>query len=211
MYQTTFIPHRLQNACRRWMARAVLLTAVTFSSCQKDEVIMPMTEEVPTRTAMMEVTKPGGLIQQPDGTWKTENCRVPLLGPGRIVNDINEQVEVITAGTGTIGNIVDTDLNNHYSAKAVVSAGLVYTPIASVKDLHRIYAAGQKVGFVYKDEAGSGISLLNLDLLQSLSLTTYLRGEKQESSVQSQEGSAIKLDLLALNSGTDVCQPCYLF
>lgn len=204
MYQTTFIPHRLQNACRRWMAGAVLLTAVTFSSCQKDEVIMPMTEDVPTRTAMMEVTKPGGLIQQSDGTWKTENCRVPLVGPGRIVNDINEQVEVITAGTGTIGNIVDTDLNNHYSAKAVVSAGLVYTPIASVKDLHRVYAAGQKVGFVYKDEAGSGISLLNLDLLQSLSLTTYLRGEKQESSVQSQGGSAIKLDLLALNSGTDV-------
>ena len=172
MYQTTFIPHRLQNACRRWMAGAVLLTAVTFSSCQKDEVIMPMTEDVPTRTAMMEVTKPGGLIQQSDGTWKTENCRVPLVGPGRIVNDINEQVEVITAGTGTIGNIVDTDLNNHYSAKAVVSAGLVYTPIASVKDLHRVYAAGQKVGFVYKDEAGSGISLLNLDLLQSFSLTT---------------------------------------
>lgn len=204
MYQTTFIPHRLQNACRRWMAGAVLLTAVTFSSCQKDEVIMPMTEDVPTRTAMMEVTKPGGLIQQSDGTWKTENCRVPLVGPGRIVNDINEQVEVITAGTETIGNIVDTDLNNHYSAKAVVSAGLVYTPIASVKDLHRVYAAGQKVGFVYKDEAGSGISLLNLDLLQSLSLTTYLRGEKQDSSVQSQEGSALSLDLLALNSNSNI-------
>ena len=204
MHQTTFIPHRLQNACRRRLAGAVLLTAVTLSACQKDEVIMPMTEDVPTRTAMMKVTTPGGLIQQADGTWKTENCRVPLVGPGRIVNDINEQVEVITAGTGTIGNIVDTDLNNHYSAKAVVSAGLLYTPIASVKDMYRVYAPGQKVGFVYKDESGAGLKLLDVDLLNSLSLTTYLRGKKQESSVQSQGGSAIKLDLLALNSGTDV-------
>ena len=203
MKPTIFISHRLQNACRRWMAGAALLTAVFLSSCQKDEIIMPMAEDVPTRTTL-SVEKPGGLIQQSDGTWKTENCRVPLVGPGRIVNDINEQVEVITAGTGTIGNIVDTDLNNHYSAKALVSVGLVYTPIASVKDMYRVYAPGQKVGFVYKDEAGSDISLLNLNLLKSLSLTTYLRGQKQESSVQSQGGNTISLDLLALNSNSNI-------
>lgn len=144
------------------------MTAVTLSACQKDEVIMPMTEDVPTRTAMMKVTTPGGLIQQADGTWKTENCRVPLVGPGRIVNDINEQVEVITAGTGTIGNIVDTDLNNHYSAKAVVSAGLLYTPIASVKDMYRVYAPGQKVGFVYKDESGAGLEIIGCRLIEQL-------------------------------------------
>ena len=37
-----------------------------------------------------------------------------------------------------------------------------------------------------------------------MSLTTYLRGQKQESSVQSQGGNTISLDLLALNSNSNI-------
>lgn len=203
MRKNPFTFHRFQHAYRRLIAGVALITVATLPSCQNDEIILPVANETLTRAAW-KVEKPGGLIQQADGTWKTQNCRVPLVGPGRIVNDINEQVEVITVNTGKICNIIDTNLNNHYSAKAVVSAGLLYTPITSVKDLHRVYAGGEKVGFVYKDEAGKGISVLSLDLLKSLSLTTYLKGKKQETSIQSQGGSTLKLDLLAVNSNSNI-------
>lgn len=176
-----------------------LLIAV-LASCTDDLNDGPYAGNVPARAAK-NVDNPAGLIQQADGTWKTANCRVPIVGPGRIVNDINPAtVNVVGVGNGVLSKIIDTDIDNGTAIPAVVKAN-VENPLVSVKDLYHIYAAGQKVGFIYRDAEGAGAKLLTLDLLKSTTLTTYLRGKKQELIRASDEKGVLKLDLLTLNTG----------
>lgn len=157
-----------------------------------------------TRSAL-SVETPGGLIQQADGTWLSDNCRVPIVGPGRVVNEIDAStVQVISLNTNGLSNIVDDDITNQSTIPAAISAGVGYTPIVSVKDLYHIYSAGQKVGFVYKDTESNSATLLTLSLLQGLTLTTYLKGVKQESVYAADETSTLKLDLLSFNAGSTV-------
>ena len=195
-----YLINNLYKVC----AGTSFLWALLFSSCVREEMLEPVHEpEAPTR-ATLTVEKPGGLIQQADGTWKAENCRVPLVGSGCIVNDIFKQVDVISGGSEKIGNITDLDLKNHYTVPVAVEAKLLYTPITSVKDLHRVYDKGQKVGFVYKDNNEGGASLLDVKLLKGLTLTTYLKGEKQQSSISDTGSSLLALDLLSLNSNSNI-------
>ena len=195
-----YLINNLYKVC----AGTSFLWALLFSSCVREEMLEPVHEpEAPTR-ATLTVEKPGGLIQQADGTWKAENCRVPLVGSGCIVNDIFKQVDVISGGSEKIGNITDLDLKNHYTVPVAVEAKLLYTPITSVKDLHRVYDKGQKVGFVYKDNNEGGASLLDVKLLKGLTLTTYLKGVKQESSISDTGSSVLTLDLLSLNSNSNI-------
>ena len=175
--------------------------AATLVSCvdeEWDNVLHP--SDIQTR-APQEVTTPGGLEQQADGTWLSKNCRVPIVGPGRIVSEINSStVNVVGVGNGNLSNIVDTDIDNGCAIPAVIKAE-IECPVVSVKDINHIYAAGQKVGFVYRDTEDGGAKLLSLDLLKSATLTTYLNGKKQESIRAEGENSVVKLDLLTLNSG----------
>lgn len=190
-------------------ASVTLLSVVALTACSDEDLGVYM--DASDSRSVWEVATPGGLVQQADGTWKANNCRVPLTGPGRIVNDINQQVGVVSGASASMEQIVDTDLTNQHNVPAVVDASLVYTPIVSIKDMHRVYSAGQKVGFVYKDESGQGIKLLSLKLLNSLSLTTYLRGVKQETSIQNEGGNALSLDLLSLNSDSQVANRVIAF
>lgn len=195
----------LANSLYRAYAGILFLLVMLLQSCVAEETFMPADNqpEVQTR-APLQVVKPGSLLQQDNGMWKAENCRVPLVGPGRIVNDVFKQVEVISAGAEKLGNLVDLDLTNKYTVPVAIEAKLLYTPIASVKDLHRVYDKGQKVGFVYKDNNDGGASLLNVTLLKGLTLTTYLHGVKQESSISDSGSSILSLDLLALNSNSNI-------
>lgn len=184
---------------------SAMLAAVVLSSCTDDELDCgPYPEHMQSRTAI-EVTIPGGLIQQADGTWKSENCRVPIVGPGRVINEINSStVNVIGVSNGALDNIVDADLTNSCNIPAAISAGVAYTPIVSVKDIYHVYSAGQKVGFVYKDTEAGGAKLLTLDVLKGMTLETYLKGQKQESTYTADETSTLKLDLLSFNVGDAV-------
>lgn len=182
-----------------------MLAAVVLSSCTDDELDYgPSPEQMLSRTAI-EVTIPSGLIQQADGTWKSNNCRVPIVGPGRVINEINSStVNVIGVSNGALDNIVDADIDNACTIPAAISTGVAYTPIVSVKDLYHVYAAGQKVGFVYKDTDAGGAKLLDLALLKGLTVETYLNGAKQESVYTADETSTLKLDLLSFNVGNTV-------
>ena len=183
----------------------VLLATAVLSSCTDNELDYgPSPEKMQSRAAI-EVTIPGGLIQQADGTWKSENCRVPIVGPGRVINEINSStVNVIGVSNGALDNIVDADITNACNIPAAISAGVAYTPIVSVKDLYHVYASGQKVGFVYKDTEAGGAKLLDLSLLKGLTLETYLNGQKQESVYTADETTTLKLDLLSFNVGNSV-------
>lgn len=183
----------------------VMLAAVILSSCTDNELDYgPSPEKMQSRAAI-EVTSPGGLIQQADGTWKSDNCRVPIVGPGRVINEINSStVNVIGVSNGALNNIVDTVITNACNIPVAISAGVAYTPIVSVKDLYHVYAAKQKVGFVYKDTEVGGAKLLDLSLLKGLTLETYLNGQKQESVYTADETTTLKLDLLSFNVGNSV-------
>ena len=184
---------------------SAILAVVLFGSCTDSELEHGTSSGQMQSRAAIEIINPGGLIQQADGTWKSDNCRVPIVGPGRIINEINSStVNVIGVGSGALDNIVDADITNACNIPAAISAGVAYTPIVSVKDLYHVYASGQKVGFVYKDTEAGGAKLLDLSLLKGLTLETYLNEKKQESVYTADETTTLKLDLLSLNSGKTV-------
>ena len=112
--------------------------AATLVSCvdeEWDNVLHP--SDIQTR-APQEVTTPGGLEQQADGTWLSKNCRVPIVGPGRIVSEINSStVNVVGVGNGNLSNIVDTDIDNGCAIPAVIKAE-IECPVVSVKDMTQI-------------------------------------------------------------------------
>lgn len=127
-------------------------------------------------------------------TW-TASRRVPLVGDGRIVDDMsNALVEVLTNNQG-ISNILDTDITNSASFSGVVTANLIGNQIASVRDVNRTYAGGQTAGFVYKI---SNTSLLNVNVLKGFWLKTFLKGVEQEMKGSDvQEVQTLELNLLS--------------
>ena len=154
-----------------------------------------------TRSVLI-ATNPGGLVQQPDGTWMSQKCRVPIVGPGRIVTYIGNAglVNVGVAGNNKIENAVDTDLSNYTTTKTEIADVDAYTPIISIRDMHHTYSAGQKVGFIFKETGGS---LLSADVLNGMTIQTFLHGsdDPQETIVaKGDKNSLLNLNLLSITS-----------
>ena len=175
-----------------------LLLAGILSSCTDDEFPEAGMNAMQT-ISDLRATNPRGLVQQPDGTWMSQKCRVPIVGPGRIVTYIDgESVDEGVAGN----NAVDTDLSNYTttSTKIVNVDVNAYTPIISIRDTHHIYSAGQKVGFIFK-ETREG--LLTADVLNGITIQTFLQGsdDPQETIVaKGGDNSLLNLNLLSINT-----------
>ena len=174
-----------------------LLLAGILSSCTDDEFPEAGMNAMQTRS-VLRATNPGGLVQQPNGTWMSQKCRVPIVGPGRTVTYIG-------GGSGNAGNAVDTDLSNYTTTSTKIVSANVYTPIISIRDMHHTYSAGQKVGFIFK-ETGEG--LLSADVLNGITIQTFLHGsdDPQETIVaKGGENSLLNLNLLSITSnGGDI-------
>lgn len=194
------------SACRitgkKWSASVPLLLAallaVVFYSC-RDEDLFPSMQSFEQGGTRAETASTSGLDAVQDKTYGATykpNCRVPLVGEGRVINQITKNlVGVLSNSDNKLEYLVDKNLDNSVSLKglAEVNAGL---PILSVKDVNRVYydsSNGIKVGFLYKDPGG----LLSLNVLQGFWVKTYLKGEEQDGS--STSGSGDKFQLLNLN------------
>lgn len=184
-----------------------LLLAGILSSCTDDEFPEAGMNAMQTGS-VLRATNPRGLVQQLDGTWMSQKCRVPIVGTGRIVTYIDgESVDEGVAGNNTIENAVDTDLSNYTktSTKIVNVDVNAYTPIISIRDTHHIYSAGQKVGFIFK-ETREG--LLSADVLNGMTIQTFLQGsdDPQETIVAKEgENSLLNLNLLSITTaGGDI-------
>ena len=194
------------SACRiagkKWSASVPLLLAalltVVFYSC-RDEDLLPSVQSVEHNGTRNETESTSGLDVVQDeiyGATYKPNCRVPLVGEGRVINQITKNlVGVLSNSDNKLEYLVDKNLDNFVSLKglAEVNAGL---PILSVKDVNRVYydsSNGIKVGFLYKDPGG----LLSLNVLQGFWVKTYLKGKEQDGS--STSGSGDKFQLLNLN------------
>lgn len=193
------------SACRiagkKWSASVPLFLAalltVVFYSC-RDEDLLPSVQSFEQGGTRAEAASTSGLdvVQDATGATYKPNCRVPLVGEGRVINQITKNlVGVLSNSDNKLEYLVDKNLDNFVSLKglAEVNAGL---PILSVKDVNRVYydsSNGIKVGFLYKAPGG----LLSLNVLQGFWVKTYLKGKEQDGS--STSGSGDKFQLLNLN------------
>lgn len=194
---------RILNKTERTSLPLLFLSAmliVLLGACRDEDFVsqMSLDSNNETKGGILPVTSQGGLIQNNDGTWSTNNCRVPLVGPGRIVNQISTAFVSALNTEDNLGKIVNLDLTD----EATLSKGVLGTDlpgsVISIKDLHHIYAPGQKVGIVYCESSGS---VLGLDVLKGSILKLYKRGvEVQESKINT-EASLLGLDLLSIKRG----------
>ena len=169
-----------------------LAVVLTLTGCQDEEFpSFPSTPSPSNPNETRAVNATSSLVQNADGTW-TAQKRVPLVGKGRVVDEIaNSLVSVLSSGS-QIENIIDTDLSNAASfGGGLLDAQLLANEIVSVRDINRTYAAGQTVGFTFK-VADSG--LLTADVLKGFWLQTFLNGEKQD-----EYGGNVDVEVLQLN------------
>ena len=201
------------SACRiagkKWSASVPLFVAalltVVFYSC-RDEDLLPSVQSFEQGGTRAEAASTSGLDVVQGATYGATykpNCRVPLVGEGRVINQITKNlVGVLSNSDNKLEYLVDKNLDNSVSLKglAEVNAGL---PILSVKDVNRVYydsSNGIKVGFLYKAPGG----LLSLNVLQGFWVKTYLKGEEQDGSSTSGSGDNFKLlnlNLLNVSGG----------
>lgn len=141
-----------------------------------------------------------GSIHAEEVTTISPEGMTALVGPGCVINQIDKSLIEAVAGTADLGNIVDTNLNNYASFSSAVSATVAYNPTIAVKDLNRTFAAGTTTGFVIQAANGEGTNLLTANILQMFFVETYLNGEKQETSkdTESTGGSLLDLNLLTI-------------
>ena len=183
---------------------AALLTVVLYSC--RDEDLFPSMQSFEQGGTRAETASTSGLDAVQDKTYGATykpNCRVPLVGEGRVINQITKNlVGVLSNSDNKLEYLVDKNLDNSVSLRglAEVNTGL---PILSVKDVNRVYydsSNGIKVGFLYKDPGG----LLSLNVLQGFWVETYLKGERQDGSYTTGSGDSfqlVNLNLLNVSGG----------
>ncbi|WP_278365546.1 hypothetical protein [Phocaeicola barnesiae] len=201
------------SACRitgkKWSASVPLLLAallaVVFYSC-RDEDLFPSMQSFEQGGTRADAASTSGLEVVQNATYGATykpNCRVPLVGEGRVINQITKNlVGVLSNSDNKLEYLVDKKLDNSVSLRglAEVNTGL---PILSVKDVNRVYcdsSDGIKVGFLYKDPGG----LLSLNVLKGFWVETYLKGERQDGSSTTGSGDSfqlVNLNLLNVSGG----------
>lgn len=200
------IGRQASQRAKKWQRlSALLLTflmfAGFFSSCV-DEFPAPGMTGQQARAEGGSTGTGLGLIQQSNGYWMSQNCRVPLVGPGRVVSKIgNGGLANVGSGSNKVGNAVDMDLSNYTTTTVNVVSADVYNTIISIRDLHHVYAGGQEVGFVFKED---GVDVLSLDVLNGITIQTLLDGEVQETQRAEGDQGFLNLNLLSIKSGEDI-------
>ena len=201
------------SACRiagkKWSASVPLLLAalltVVFYSC-RDEDLLPSMQSFEQGGTRAETPSTSGLDVVQDATYGATykpNRRVPLVGEGRVINQITDNlVGVLSSSDNKLEYLVDNDLTNSVSLTGLAEVN-TDLPIFSVKDVNRVYydsSNGIKVGFLYKASGG----VLSLDVLQGFWIKTYLKGKEQDGSYTSGSGDSfqlLNLNLLNVSGG----------
>ena len=197
------------SACRitgkKWSASVPLLLAallaVVFYSC-RDEDLTPSMLSFEQGGTRADAASTSGLEVVQNATYGATykpNCRVPLVGEGRVINQITKGLIAVGANNENQEFLIDKDLTNGVtvSGLAKVDAGI---PIFSVRDINRVYyndneEQGVKVGFVYEPQGG----VLDLSVLKSFYVQTLLNGKVQDSSLSESGDGFQLLDLNLLN------------
>ena len=140
-----------------------------------------------------------------DRTWFAKDKRVPLVGPGRVVDNISGGfVSALETTASGMESVVNTDLTDAFVSNGLASANVGGNQLLAVKDMYRTYAGGQEVGFVIGGDEKN--TVLSADVLKLLVVSTYMDDQLVETSNASTGGSLVGLDLLSatVNNGNQV-------
>lgn len=120
---------------------------------------------------------------------------------------INKLIGVVGVGSWTknLGALTDDSLDNYAQVNSVVRAGVTVDPIVSVKDMDNYYSKGTVAGFTIV--AGSGSSVLSLDVIKAFSIGFYRDGKLKGVKVvrEGQNGSGVTLKLLQIPGSNNIC------
>lgn len=179
----------------------MLLLAALFVGCHDDDDFLmdaPDTNGQPQVSTYASVLT-SSLVKEGD-YWRATK-RVPLVGKGRVVDDLTNNLVALLNKDIHVGHLVDEDLTNSISTAGLLNAEVLVNQIVSIRDLHYIYAPNQKVGFVFKL---TNFSTLDLKVLNSLCITTYLKGELQESFGNKEGTGVLELDLISVANNDEL-------
>lgn len=120
---------------------------------------------------------------------------------------VNKLIGVVGVGSWVkdLGALTDEDLDNYAQVNAVIKAGVTTDPMVSVRDMDNYYSRGTVAGFVIV--AGSGSSVLTLDIIKALSIGFYRDGKLQgvKAVREGQDGTLLTLKLIQIPGSSDVC------
>ena len=120
---------------------------------------------------------------------------------------VNKLIGVVGVGSWVknLGAITDEDLDNYAQVNAVIKAGVTADPMVSVRDMDNYYSRGTVAGFVIV--AGSGSSVLTLDIIKALSIGFYRDGKLLgvKPVREGQDGTLLTLKLIQIPGSNDVC------
>lgn len=120
---------------------------------------------------------------------------------------INKLIGVVGVGSWAkdMGALTDDSLDNYAQVNSVVRAGVTVDPIVSVKDMDNYYSKGTVAG--YTIVAGSGSSVLSLDVIKAFSIGFYRDGKLQgvKAVREGQNGSGVTLKLLQIPGSDNIC------
>lgn len=179
--------------------------SIAFTSCRDEISLMSVdTSRNTLSTDDGNTTTQGGLQRGDDGYWRATE-RVPLVGPGRLVDNISGAfVSALETTASGMESIVNTDLTDAFVSNGLAAINAAGNQILAVKDMYRTYAGGQEVGFVIGGDDKN--SVLSADVLQLLVVSTYMDDNLVETSNASSEGDLVNLELLSstVNNGNQV-------
>lgn len=201
---------RMGSACVMLLLMA--LTTVTLNACYDDtDVFSDYQHKSNANAAPADFDSTSGLTvsdspltgyKEYAGYTYTPNRRVPLVGEGRVVNNISQGLASVLSAENKLEYLTDKDIDNAVSFSGVANVSLLADEILAVKDINHVYydQKGIKVGFVYEI---NDKDLLNIDLLNGFWITTYLNGKKQETSLSTggSETGLLSVSLLNTNGG----------
>ena len=179
--------------------------SIAFTSCRDEISLMSVdTSRNTLSTDDGNTSTNGGLQRGDDGYWRATE-RVPLVGPGRVVDNISGAfVSALETTASGMESIVNTDLTDAFVSNGLAAINAAGNQILAVKDMYRTYAGGQEVGFVIGGDDKN--SVLSADVLQLLVVSTYMDDNLVETSNASSEGDLVNLELLSstVNNGNQV-------
>ena len=177
------------------LALTTLLTPALTTGCQDDPLFSAPGYDGETTTKAEPITNPGGLQKQ--GEYWVATRRVPLVGVGRMADDIpGDLVTLFNSGDSNLDEMFDNYLDNYTSLQSsLLGANIGASEGICVKDLYHTYAGGQPVGFVLKF---SNTSLLTANVLKTMWIATSLDGDPN---AENNEGWEV---MGANKSGTNV-------
>lgn len=173
----------------------IVCLCLLLPSCTDEEISMSVPEAGRVGAGGNDDKQKGGLQLDDYGRWVASE-RVPLVGIGRVVNNIAPGLVSVAGSQSGFANITNLDLTDAASLSGL-EVNLLGNQILSVKDIYRKYAGGQTVGFVLGANEGG---VLSLDVLQLFAISLYNDGKLVHTYNAKKEGETLALNLFSIGN-----------